>query len=50
MMNVNTCVTDNTTYNMVYVISLSDLMMNVPTCVSDNSTDTMLYGRSLWQN
>jgi hypothetical protein len=33
IMNVHTCVTDNTTYAMLYVRSMSDLMMNVHTCM-----------------
>jgi hypothetical protein len=47
IMNVHTCVTDNTTYAMLYVRSMSDLMMNVHTCVTDNTTYAMLYVRSI---
>ena len=48
MMNVHTCVTDDTTYIMLYVKSLSVVMMNVYTCVTNNATYIMLYVRSLY--
>ena len=49
MMNVHTYVTATTTYTIVYVRSLSDLMMNVHTLDTDNTTYTMLYVGSLCQ-
>jgi hypothetical protein len=41
MMNVHTCLTDNTTNTLLYVrslcqISMSDLMINVHTCFTDH--------------
>jgi len=48
-MNVHTYVTATTTYTIVYVRSLSDLMMNVHTLDTDNTTYTMLYVGSLCQ-
>jgi len=49
MRNVHTCVTDNTTYTLVYVRPVCQiLMMNVHTCVTNNTTYTMFYVRSVY--
>jgi hypothetical protein len=52
MMNIHTCVTENTTYTMsltpwcgVCQITMSDLIMNVHTNVTDNTTYHMVYVR-----
>ena len=56
MMNVHTCVTDNTTYIMLLTpwcaachINMSDLIMNVHTCITDNTTYTMVYVGAILQ-
>ena len=47
MMNVNTCLTDNTTHIMLYCqITMSDVITNVHTCVNVNTNYAMLYVRS----
>jgi hypothetical protein len=50
MGNVHSFAPVNTTYAMVYVRPLCQiLLMNVHTCVTDNTANTMCYVRSLYQ-